>query len=246
MTRCASELALETHLLDPQRSQIELHLESCVACRARLARMEREGEEFRRFVHPRTLEGVLTSHLSRRTGWRNWFAVLLPAGGIAAAAAAMLLVSPQPPADYLGAKGAPLAMQVWVGDADGAREVADGGAVPVGSRLRFRVSAGLPCRLWLVSVDARGDVSRLYPAQGDVAADLKGGATLPGGVALDDVTGPERLFAICSATALPLESVERATRGAAVGGADALRRSARLEGLPAGTPQASLLVEKVP
>ena len=246
MTRCASTLALETHLLDPQRSGIELHIESCVACRARLARMEREGEQFRRFVHPRTVDGVLTAHLSRRTGWRSWFVVLVPAGGIAAAAAALLLVSPGPPADYLGSKGTPLAMRVWVGDLEGAREVADGGAVPVGSRLRFQVASGSPCRLWLVSVDARGDVSRLYPAQGEVAAELTGGATLPGGVALDDVAGPERLFAICSVKALPLESVERATRGAAVGGADALRRSARLEGLPAGTPQVTLLVEKVP
>ena len=246
MTRCVSELALEAYLLDPKQAGIKPHLDSCSICRARLSRMEREGEEFRRFVLPRTLDRVLEEHGSRRTGWRRWFALLVPAGGIAAAAAALLLVSPEPPADYLGAKGTPLAMRVWVGDAGGAREVADGGNVPPGARLRFQVAAGSPCRLWLVSVDARGDVSRLYPAQGDVAADLKGGATLPGGVALDDVAGPERLFAVCSAGALPIEAVERAARGAAAGGAEALRRSTRLEGLPTGTAQATLLVEKVP
>jgi hypothetical protein len=246
VTRCASALALEAHLLDPGHTGIEPHLESCSICRARLSRMEREGEEFRRFVHPRTLDRVLAGHDLRRKGFRRWFAVLVPAGGMAAAAAAMLLLSPEPPSGYMGAKGTPLAMRVWVGEAEGAREVVDGGAVQVGSRLRFRVAAGSPCRLWLVSVDARGDVSRLYPAQGDVAADLLGGATLPGGVALDDVAGPERLFAVCSAEALPLEAVERASRDAAAGGAEALRRSARLEGLPAGTTQATLLVEKVP
>ncbi len=58
--------------------------------------------------------------------------MLVPAGGMAAAAAAILLVSPEPPSGYLGAKGTPLAMRVWVGDAEGAREVADGGAVQVG------------------------------------------------------------------------------------------------------------------
>lgn len=245
MTRCASELALEAYLLDPEKAGIQLHLESCGICRARLSRMEREGEEFRAFVHPRTLDRILAGHGSRRTGWRRWFPVLVPAGGIAAAVAALLLVSPEPPSDYLGAKGAPLAMRIWVGDAEGALEVADGGNVPLGSRLRFQVAAGSPCRLWLVSVDARGEVSRLYPAQGDGAGDLNGVATLPGGVALDDVAGPERLFAVCSTDALPLEAVERATRDAAVGGAEALRRSPRLEGLPAGTRQATLLVEKV-
>ena len=43
LTRCASELALEGHLLDPARSRLGSHLEGCPACQARLARMEREG-----------------------------------------------------------------------------------------------------------------------------------------------------------------------------------------------------------
>jgi hypothetical protein len=245
VTRCASELALESHLLDPRRSRIDLHLRSCPACRARLARMEREGEDFRRYVHPRTVDRIMTAQSGRKPSWRPWLAVLLPTGGLAAAAtAALLLVSPVPPSGYTGEKGTPLAMQVWVGDADGAREVSDGGAVPVGSRLRFRIAAGRPCRLWLVSADARGDVSRLYPARGEAAV-VQGGATLPGGVALDDVTGPERLFAICSPDPVPLEWVEEAIRRAAPGGADALRRPVRLDGLPAGTTQATLLVEKV-
>ncbi len=246
MTRCASELALERHLLDPRHSRIDLHLRSCPACRARLARMEREGEGFHRYVHPRTIDRILAAQAARKPAWRRWATLLLPAGGLAAAAtAALLLVSPIPPAGYTGEKGTPLAMRVWVGDADGAREVSDGGAVPLGSRLRFRVAAGRPCRLWLVSADAQGDVSRLYPAQGDAAV-VQGGATLPGGVALDDVAGPERLFAICSPDPVPLEKVEQAIRRAAPGGAEAIRRPVRLDGLPSGTTQATLLVEKVP
>jgi hypothetical protein len=136
-------------------------------------------------------------------------------------------------------------MQVWVGDEDGARQLADGGPVRVGSLLRFRVAAGRPCRLWLASIDARGEVSLLYPARGE-AAPVNGGVTLPGGVALDEESGPERIFAVCSPSPVPLEDVEGAIRSATPGGADGLRRPSRLDGLPEGTTQATLLVEKVP
>jgi anti-sigma factor RsiW len=244
MTHCASELALEAHLFDPAHSEVRPHLESCGACRARLARMEREGEEFRRFVHPRTVDRLLSARERARRNWARVLATLVPAAGIAAAA--MLLGTPTPPADYLGAKGTALSMQVWAGSDDGAREISDGGTVPADARLRFRVAAGQPCLLWLVSVDARGEVSRLFPAQGDAPASVKGGMTLPGGVALDGLAGPERLYAICSPAAVPLAEVERSVRGAISGGADALRRGQSLPGLPAGTAQTTLLVEKVP
>ena len=245
MTRCASELALEAHLFDPVRSPLGSHVDSCGACRARLARMEREGEEFRRFVHPRTVHRLIAEREPPRSGWRRAFATLLPATGLAAAAA-LLFLSPSPPAEYLGAKGTALSMQVWAGSAEGAREVADGGPVPADALLRFRVAPGQPCLLWLVSVDGRGQISRLFPAQGDAPASVKGGTTLPGGAALDGVSGPERLYAICSPDAVPLADVERSIRGAISGGPDALRRGPSLPGLPAGTAQATLLVEKVP
>ena len=245
MTRCASELALEAHLFDPAHSTLGSHVESCGACRTRLARMEQEGEEFRRFVHPRTVDRLVAAREPARSGWRRILATLVPVAGLAAAAA-MLLVSPRPPADYLGAKGTALSMQVWAGSAEGAREVADGEPVPADALLRFRVASGQPCLLWLVSVDGRGEISRLFPAQGDAPASVKGGTTLPGGAALDGVAGPERLYAICSPAPVPLAEVERSVRGAVSGGADALRRGPALPGLPAGTAQATLLVEKVP
>ena len=47
-------------------------------------------------------------------------------------------------------------MQVWAGSADGAREVADGDAVPAGRAAPLPGPSGRPCRLWLLSVDARG------------------------------------------------------------------------------------------
>lgn len=245
MIHCASELALEAHLFDPARSPVRSHLAACGSCRARLAEMEREGEEFRRFVHPRTVDRLLAAREPPRSAWRRIFATVVPAAGLAAAAA-MLLVSPRPPADYLGAKGTALSMQVWAGSVDGAREIADGGPVPADALLRLRVAAGQPCLLWLVSVDGSGEISRLFPAQGDAPASVKGGTTLPGGVALDGRAGPERLYAICSPAPVTLAQVERSVRGALSGEADALRRGPDLPGLPAGTAQATLLVEKVP
>jgi len=247
MSRCPSDLALEAHLLEPSRSPLAPHLDACAGCRDRLSRMEREGEDFRRFVLPRTVDAVMDA--AARPGpsaWSRWLAVALPAGGLAAAAAAMLLVSPRPPYDYVGVKGASLALQVFAGGGDApARAVSDGSEVPASAALRFQVRAAQPCRLWIVSVDANGDVSRLYPARGE-AAPVDGASPLPGGAVLDGVPGPERLFAVCSEPSLPLEDVERAARAAAGGGAEAVRRGSELAGLPAGASAATVLIEKAP
>jgi len=247
VTRCASELALEAHLFDPARSRVRTHVASCGSCRSRLARMQQEGEEFRRFVEPRTIERVVTRvQAPAARGWKRVLQLLVPAGGLAAAAAALLLLSPRPPSDYMGAKGTALSLQVFVGSAEGVRELADGESVPAGSLLRFRVATGQPCQLWLLSADALGAVSRLYPPDGDRPAAVTGGTTLPGGVALDGQAGPERLYAVCSPDPLPLAAVLAATRSAAAGGGDALRRTGRLPGLPPAAAQATLLVEKLP
>ena len=53
-------------------------------------------------------------------------------------------------------------------------EMEAGDAVPADARLRFRVASGQACRLWLLSVDGRGEVSRLFPAQGDAPAAVQG------------------------------------------------------------------------
>lgn len=243
--RCASELALEAHLFDPEHSTVRPHLETCASCRIRLAHMEQEGEDFRRYVHPRTVDRLLTTREPPRSGWARFFAAGVPAGGLAAAAA-LLLLAPRPPTDYLGAKGAALSLRVWAGSAEGAREVADGERIPATALLRFQVGASQPCRLWLLSVDGRGEVSRLFPAQGHAPATVTGGTTLPGGVALDGLAGPERIYAVCSEEAVPLEEVERSIRGAIAGEPGAVRLGPALRGLPSGSAQATLLVEKLP
>lgn len=232
--RCPSLLALEAHLLDPAASPVAAHLAGCEACRARVAEMERQGDEFRRFVYPATLDAVVAP---RRPWWRLPL-LLAPA---LAAAGLIVAVLPGPPADYVGTKGAPLGLQLF---AEGAASALDDGApVRPDANVRFRLQTARPCLLWLFSVDEAGQVSRLLPREGEAGLELRGAQVLPGGARLDGRPGVERFYAVCAAQPLPFEQVARAA-GAASGGAQAVRAAARLEGLPGDVTQASLLVEK--
>jgi len=239
---CPSDLRLEAHLLDAHASGLAPHLEGCAGCQARLRRMEAEGEHFRRFVFPATVDAVVdAARPARRT---NWFAAFVPAAA-AAAAGFLVFLSPAPPSDYVGRKGDALGLTVFVGGPAGARAVEDGARIPAASALRFQVRSAAPCRLWIISVDAGGQVSRLYPPWGDEGAEVRSASPLPGGAVLDGRPGPERVFAVCTAQPLRLQDLELAGRAVASGGGDGVRRARQLDGLPPGALQASLLLEKV-
>ncbi|HEX9052482.1 MAG TPA: DUF4384 domain-containing protein, partial [Anaeromyxobacter sp.] len=168
----------------------------------------------------------------------------LPLG--AAAAAAVLLVLARPPAGHVGTKGGGLGLSVFVSDGAAARAVTDGEAVPAGAAVRFQVRPARACRLWVVSVDGAGQVSRLFPPTGDSAAALETASTLPGGARLDGRAGPERIFAVCSPAPLLYADVERAAQASAAGGEGPLRAARALPGLPPGAAQATVLLEKRP
>ncbi|GEJ56469.1 DUF4384 domain-containing protein [Anaeromyxobacter diazotrophicus] len=243
MSRCPSELELEQHLLGPD-AEVEAHLAGCPRCRARLAELEQEGETFRREVFPATVAAVVERSRPRavaRPG--RWRLLVAP---LAAAAAAAVFLWARPPRDYVGAKGGALELAVWVQTPGGARAAQDGAAVPAAADVRFQVRPPRACRLWLVSVDAAGQVSCLFPAGGGAAAELRAPATLPGGAHLDGRGGPERLYAVCSPRPLPYGEVERAVLAAAGGGEAAVRAAGALPGLPEETAQATLLLEKRP
>jgi hypothetical protein len=245
-TPCPTDLALERHLLDPVASPQASHVAACPSCRARIARMEEDGERFRRFVFPATVDRI--EEAARRRPARWWIALLAPVPVLAAVVAVVLAVRPVGPAeDYLGLKGAGgLGLTAFARDASGPRAVPDGGSVPASAALRLRVRASAPCRLFVLSLDARGAVSRL-DAGGAEGFPLEAGQhDLPGGVELDGAGGPERLFAVCAPAGLAWPEVERAGRAAAEGGAGAVRGASRLGGLPAGAAQATLLLEKSP
>lgn len=242
--RCPSDLALERHLLDPAASPHLAHVEACPPCRARVARMQAEGEDFRRFVFPATVDQVEAAAARPR---RRWFPlVLAPAGALVAIAAALLLVvraPPGPPPGYVGTMGGPITLAAFTGGAEGVHALADGEVVPAAAALRFKVRAK-DCSLWVLSVDGAGAVTRLFPAEGGPAVPPPGGE-LPGGAVLDGIAGPERLYAVCGDEPLPWADVERAARAAAGGGAERVRAGGRLD-LPEHASQATLLLEKRP
>lgn len=267
MSRCPSDLALEAHLLEPAGSAVAPHVADCLDCQHRVARMEREGEDFRRFVFPATVGAVEDAAAPRRRLLPAWLA---PVAGLAAAAAALVLVvntgrlGPGGPApDYVGTKGGPAAavaagapegaqvkgpglmLGVFVQGATGVSAVSDGAAVPAAAGIRFKVQAAAPgCRLWIASVDAAGQVSRIFPASGDPVPVSRG--ELPGGARLDGLAGPERIYAVCAPEALPWDRLEQAVHAAADGGEARVRGAGLLGGLPAGASQTTLLLEKRP
>jgi hypothetical protein len=247
--RCPSDLALERHLQTPDGSPLAGHLATCRACTQRLETMRRQGEEFLRYVYPATVGAV---EAAAATGpdllrWRRWL-LLVPALGGATALLLLLARPTAPPDDYLGVKGGgSLGLAVFVQDGAGVRPIRDGEAVAAGSALRFRVRTDRPCRLWVLSVDARGQVSRLFPSQGEGGATVERAAELPGGAVLDGQPGPERIVALCAPAPVPWAGAEAAVRAAfGVAGAAGVRQGATVDGLPAGTTQDSLLLEKRP
>ncbi len=242
MNRHPSELALEAYLLDRESSKVAPHLEGCERCRARVARMEREGEDFRRFVLPATLDAVLEKNApARRKKWL-W---LLGVAPVAAAAALIVAIRPSgPPEGYVGEKGG-MSLVAYLGAPGGAKMVLDGQAVQPSAALRFSVTPAGRCNLWVVSVDESGEISRIYPAQGDGGAPVSKQGALPGGAVLDGRAGLERFYAVCSPAPLRYEEVTKSVR-ASVRGADDVRKGPGLPGLPRGTRQVSLLVEKRP
>jgi hypothetical protein len=243
VTPCPSDLELERYLLAPAQSPLAVHVDACGRCCGRLEAMRQLGDEFQRDVYPRTLDAIV-ERSQRAPPRRRWRLVFAPIPALAAAAALFLWVGGR--REYLGAKGGGLTLTVFVQTAEGTRAAASVQPVAAGAALRFQVRAIHPCRLWVVSVDAGGQVSRLYPTAGDAGAELPSGGVLPGGAVLDGQAGPERVFAVCTGAPLHFAAVEAAARAAAGGGSGAVREAGALAGLPGDALQASVLLEKGP
>jgi hypothetical protein len=214
--------------------------------------MQAEGEEFQQYVFPATVEAIQEA---ARPTWRaRWSRFLVPGVTLATVGAAALLVvrtgTVAPPPDYVGLKGATVmhsgraGLKVFVSTPDGARPVEDGAVVPSGAALRFSVKPDdAKCFLWIASVDGKGQISQVYPPQGQAVKDVPAGP-VPGGAVLDGQPGLERLFALCSDDDdLKWDDVRRAAAPAAQG-PEALRRTTTLA-QPLDTEcQSSILLDK--
>lgn len=245
-TPCPSDLALERLLLGRAEPAVTMHAERCPGCAARLAAMRRAGEEFRRSVYPPSVERV--ERAAERAPFRRVLLALLPAPILAAAAAAVVLAIRPPSPGYLGVKGGDgIGLSVFAPGSAAPRLLADGAEVGLNAALRFRLRTARACRVFLLSVDAMGQVSRLDGSGADGLLLAPGQHDLPGGVELGGAPGPERFFAVCApdGTASAAD-VERAARALGAGGAAGVRSGRVLPGLPAGTSQTTQLLEKRP
>jgi len=231
---CPDDVTLERVLLGFASDDERSHPASCEACRQRLADMEAQGQDFRRFVFPRTLDAVVTAYAGvRRRMWLGW-----SLSAAAATVVVFLLWPASPTDDYVGVKGGALGLAVYTVDLAGAPVLLEDGAkVAPGAALRFRVSPSHPCHLWLLSIDGKGTVSRLFPPTGESAL-IATETTLPGGATLDGVVGPERLLAVCTSEPTAYDAVAAAAQRAMV---PRVMEQARvpIEGL-----QGSVLLEK--
>lgn len=246
---CPSDLALEAYLLERDRSPLAKHVEQCSPCTTRVARMEAEGEDFRRFVFPATVDAVEEAAARKSRFAFRWPMLLAPLGAVAAVALALVVgirSAEGPREDYLGVKGGGLGLAVFVNDREGAKAIEDGAAVPATAALRFKIQPSADCWVWVVSVDAKGAVSQLYPPEG-AAPDLRAAGALPGGAVLDGQPGPERIYAVCAPDArTSFGDVKAAAEASAAGGPERVR-AARTLGRPlAEARQATVLLEKKP
>jgi hypothetical protein len=242
MTGCPSDLRLEVLLLEPQAPEAQ-HAASCRLCQARLAEMRAAGEEFQREVYPATVAAVTAAVRapSLAPPARRWVRLAAP---LAAAAAVIAFLAVR----YWTTAAPTLALAVYVADPSRATPVGDGEPVPAAAALRFEVHPSSPCNLWILSVDPTGDIARLYPPKGDRASEAIVHPAeqhfLPTTALLDGRAGPERIFAVCTKSQVPWNTVKQAAAKELEKGDEAVRRLRSIGGLPAGSSQTSVLLEK--
>jgi hypothetical protein len=239
--RCPSDLALERHLLEPGTSPLRSHVAGCASCQARLEEMNRQAETFHQYVYPATVaavEGAAAAGRRRRLRW-----LVLGPALVATVAAVLFLVRPAGPPGGDGATGG-LAMTVLVQEGERERAVRSGEAVSASAALRFRVQATSACRLWILSVDATGDFTRLYPGEGTGGAAVSGAVEIPGGAVLDGQAGPARIVAICTSGPAKWRALAAQLKGGAATGEAFVRARPNAAALPAGAQLASVLLEK--
>jgi hypothetical protein len=242
---CPSPVVLDQYLLTPSSVAAREHIESCESCRARLAQLRDQDERFVRFTLPETLDAVIDAAAPKR--WSRRLVWLLPAVAAAAALLVVMVQRPAPAPGYLALKGDALTMHLFVEAPKGARELSEGERVGADARVRATIQINRPCWLWLLSVDAAGQVSRLYPLDDDGGRRIGASGPIPGGAQLDGLAGPERLIAVCAPEPLSWAVLDASARRTFREASSHRVRSIRLlEGLPEGTLQASTLLEKAP
>lgn len=212
------------------------HIAECARCRADLANAEAAMAHFERSVLPRTLSAIAQR---RRRWWWIVPSVLAPA--LAALALVWWIRTPAPADDPVRIKG-DLTFQVFANRHGEVIPVRDGTHLEAGDSIRFVVGAQAPY-VMIASIDGAGHPSIYYPYEGERSGTATPSPSeLPGSIILDAAGGPERVFALASATPLDAHVVTRVLAEIGARGASAIREARTLD-LPT-TQQASIVFEK--
>jgi hypothetical protein len=210
---------------DAGRAEVEAHAAGCPRCRTVLDRMAEEEAAWAKRADPAAASVAILARLERAPITGQTRHPRLAVAGFGALATLLLVVATvSGPAIRPGSpgpgretriKGERIALQMFVDTPNGARRHDSASALTAGDRVQFRYQAGGHRHLLLVSVDGRA-ISPLYPPEPgpSIEVEPEGLRILPGSIILDDVVGPERVFAFFSDRPLEFRAVEPDVRRA--------------------------------
>jgi hypothetical protein len=184
---------------------------ACGTCKQRWEELNEDKQRFEKFVYPRTLAQVEARASGGGSFWealtKRW-RIAVPALGLAAAAAIAIVVLPRTPERYYGEKGGPN-LEVVARRGESQFAVHSGSHLKPRDQIRFVVDPAGAKYLLIASRDGQGKLTIYYPYGGTASGRLAANRQeLPDSIELDDVTGPERLYAFFSDAPLQTDEVK--------------------------------------
>jgi hypothetical protein len=237
-----------------ERAFIDEHLRGCAACSEMAASFEGHRRGFlatgasEAGARARAREGLGRARRRRLFAWLAT-GLLLPV-----AAALVLFLAPRRGARDGGVgldpdvavKGGPTP-GLMVAARRGARVFPVSPSEPLrpGDQIRFVLERVRHRYVLIASVDGAGRANIYVPYEGSASLDVGAGdrVEIPGSIVVDDVPGPERLFALVSARPIDAASVRAALANVGARGPSAVRDTRRLD--VGADDQVSMLLEKV-
>lgn len=207
---------------EPQAQALRARMKHCEHCQSRLQTMAAEAQAFNASVNPGFESAAILQKLEAIEAqapapWWAGFAKpwMLAVGAMVALFAVIPLTQYNPePGPTVRLKGGGVGLSMFVKDIDGVQPGQDGMHLEAGDQIQFRYDADGHEYLFIISVDARGVISSLYPEvpTHSIKVLAEGTHVLTGSIILDEAVGPERIYAIFSTEALEFEDIDKAVK----------------------------------
>jgi hypothetical protein len=205
---CLSALQLDRWMLgelkETESELVRAHLSGCELCARTVDEMRAQREATLPRLRLLTVAPVVPQGDEKRPPRLRKVRLVAAAGALAAAAAALFVISPGQRGERL--KGPGFAMAMYVQHGGEVRRVGPGETISAGDAVRFAVTAPVKSYVAILSVDARRRASIYYPAGGS-AQPLPAGEDmpLPLGTQLDETVGEERVVGLFCSSPVELE-----------------------------------------